>query len=319
MITKSFVALSIVLNTFGLNGLAAKFDDAVIRDQANPKKTVSASDSVDTALPEISVRPIVKYNATEPTANARHYILADLDSGEILAQNDKDARVPIASTTKIMTAIVALENYNLNDVATISEEANNQIGADAYLRPGEKIDILNLLNCMLIKSGNDSAYAIAEHMNKPGETGIKRFVDKMNERAKELGMNNTNYEDSAGLNTTGYSSAYDLYLATKHALKNQTFASIVIKSGAVAKNVDGTIWHELNNSNRLVNEYQYPGAIGVKTGYMPEAGHCLVGAAKRNGHTLISIVLNTYSDTPSASADESRRLLDWGFNNIEWR
>lgn len=319
MITKSLIIFSIILNMFGLTNPANKFDDAVIRDQANSKKTVSASENNLTDLPEISIRPIIKSSATNPTANAKHYVLVDLDSDEILAQSDKDARVPIASTTKIMTAIVALENYKLTDVATISETATTQIGADAYLRPGEKIDILNLLNCMLIKSGNDSAYAIAEYMNKPGETGIKSFVDKMNEKAKELGMNNTHYEDSSGLNTTGYSSAYDLYLATRHALKDQTFVSIVKKSSAVAKNVDSTIWHELNNSNRLVNEYQYPGAIGVKTGYMPEAGHCLVGAAKRDGHTLVAIVLDTFSDTASASADESRRLLDWGFNNIEWR
>lgn len=319
MITKSLIILSIILNSLGLTGPAAKFDDAVIRDQLSSQKTVSASNISLSVLPDILPRPIIKMGASNATANARHYILADMESGDILAKSDKDARVSIASTTKIMTAIVVLESYKLTDVATISETASTQIGADVYLRPGEKIDILNLLNCMLIKSGNDSAYAIAEHMNEPGETGISRFVDKMNEKAIELGMNNTHYEDSSGLDTTGYSSAYDLYLATKHALKNEIFSSIVIKSSAVAKNVDSTIWHELKNSNRLVAEYQYPGAIGVKTGYMPESGHCLVGAAKRDGHTLIAIVLNTYADTASASADESRRLLEWGFNNVEWK
>lgn len=319
MIVKSLILFSIIFNSIGLSGAANKFDDAVVRDQVSAKKVVEASNLDLLSLPEISPRPVVKMGSERPVANARHYILADMESGAILAKNDQDARVPIASTTKIMTAIVALENYQLDDVATISETASTQIGADAYLRPGERITIENLLNCMLIKSGNDSAYAVAEHMNQPGEIGITRFVEKMNEKAKELGMVNTHYEDSSGLDTTGYSSAHDLYLATKFALKNQTFASIVIKDNAVAKNVDSTVWHELKNSNRLVAEYQYPGAIGVKTGYMPESGHCLVGAAKRNGHTLIAIVLSTYSDTASASADEARRLLDWGFNNVEWK
>ena len=84
-------------------------------------------------------------------------------------------------------------------------------------------------------------------------------------------------------------------------------------------NVDGNIWHQLDQSNRLVADYKYPGAIGVKTGYMPEAGHCLVGAATRDGRTLVAIDLNTYLDTPTASADEAKRLLDWGFANVKWQ
>ncbi|MFA4996386.1 MAG: D-alanyl-D-alanine carboxypeptidase family protein [Patescibacteria group bacterium] len=303
-------------NMIGLQGVADHIDSAVIRDKAQTKKEVIASNN-SLVLPDILPRPKIKPMATKATANARHYILADPDSGTIFAKNDADAQVPIASTTKIMSAVIALENYDLNDVATISTEASTQIGADAFLIPGEKITVENLLNCMLIKSGNDSAYAVAEHMS--GDTGgIDEFVKKMNEKARELDMNDTDYHDPAGLDVTGYSSARDLYIITKYALKFPKFREIVKKDHFAAKNVDGTIWHDLKQSNRLVAEYNYPGAIGVKTGYMPEAGHVLVGAAEREGHTLISIVINTYADTPSASADESRRLLDWGFNNIEW-
>lgn len=300
-----------------MHGMADKFDNAVTREWSGTRKEVVASDYSIT-LPDILPMPQVKPGATKATANARHYILADLDSGKVLAQKDQNAKVPIASTTKIMTAVVALENYELDDVVTISSTAAYQIGADTFLRPGEKITVENLLNCLLIKSGNDAAYALAENMNEPGEVGIEKFVAAMNVKAKELSMKNSEYHDPAGLDVTGYASTYDLFLVTKHALSFDKFREIVKKDHEAVTNVDGTIWHQLDQSNRLVADYKYPGAIGVKTGYMPEAGHCLVGAATRDGHTLVAIDLNTYLDTPSASADEAKRLLDWGFANVKW-
>lgn len=318
MIIKSLILSSIIFQSIGLTSLSDTFNNAVVRERVKPEKKVIASNEL-ISLPELSEKPEIKNFATEPKANARHYILADPDSGTIFAKFDQKTQVPIASTTKIMTAIVALENYNLDEVVTVSYEASVQVGADAFLLPNEKITVLNLLNCLLIKSGNDAAYALAEHINNDDETGTRKFIDKMNEKAVSLGMQNTKYDDPAGLNVSGYSTAYDLYLITKYALKNQTFSEIVNKKSESVSDTDKSTWHALKNSNRLVAEYQYPGAIGVKTGFMPEAGHCLVGAAKRDGHTLIAVVLSTYLDTPSASADEARRLLDWGFANIEWK
>lgn len=319
MIIKSFIIASIFFNMIGLNTVSQKFDEAVIRDMAGAEKVAVASNIIEIPLPEIMPRPIVKMNAPKSVANARHYILIDSDTGSILSKNDPYSEVPIASTTKIMTAVVALENYNLDEIATISSTAANQIGAEAYLRPGEQITIKSLLNCMLIPSGNDAAFALAEHMGNDTKEGIAIFLQKMNEKAAELDMNNTKYNDPAGLDVSGYSSANDLAIITKYALKFPLFREIVQKDNEVEKSADGSIWHALKQSNRLVAEYKYPGAIGVKTGFMPEAGHCLVGAAERNGHTLIAVVLNTYADTPSASADEAKRLLDWGFSYIEWK
>ncbi len=306
-----------LLNSLGWHSAADKFDDAVIRDRSSSQKEVLAVNTTFT-LPDILPRPKVKPNSYKTPIHAKHYLLADPDSGVILSKQAYKDHVPIASTTKIMTAVVALENYELEEVVTVSEMASNQIGAEVHLRSGERIDVKNLLKSLLINSGNDAAYALAERMNNEGESGIEKFVEKMNEKAKALGMDDTKYEDPAGLNIDGYSSAFDLFLVTKYALKNPIFAGIVKSERDSARNEDGTIWHELKNSNRLVSEYHYPGAIGVKTGYMPEAGHCLVGAVKREGRTLIAIVLNTYADTPSASADESRKLLDWGFDNTVW-
>ena len=155
-------------------------------------------------------------------------------------------------------------------------------------------------------------------MNKPNDTGITAFVAKMNEKAKELGMSNAHYDDPAGLSVESVASAYDLFIVTKYALRNKVFREIIAKKEYVASNTSKTIFHQLKQSNRLVTQ-DYWGAIGVKTGFTPEAGHCLVGAATREGHTLISIVLNTFSNTADASAIESKRLLDWGFQNTEWQ
>lgn len=317
MILKSIIAASIFFNLIGISPLASKFDNAIYKNESGSSQLAKAEIS-DIVLPELSNRPKVLKNTPKPNIYANHYLLADMDSAELLVSKDANARVPIASTTKIMTAIVALENYKLSDVVTISDKAAYQPGADSYLRVGEQITVLELLYCLLIKSGNDSAYALAEHMSKDN-INTADFIAKMNATAKRLGMKNTEYHDPAGLDVSGYSTAYELFLAAKYAMKNQTFREIVATKDYVATNTDHTIYHQLETSNRLIGEYQYPGAIGIKTGYMPEAGHCLVSAAVREGHTLIGVVLHTFADTAPASADESRKLLDWGFSNVEWQ
>lgn len=366
MIVKSLIIASIIFNSLGLNSLSAKFDQAVSRNEYGSLTSAVASNQ-DLRLPDIFPRPAVKEDAIPPKIYAKNYILVDETSGKILLKQAHKDQVPIASTTKIMTAIVALENYKLDDIVTISNSAANQIGATANFRVGEKLTVHNLLKAMLIKSANGAAYALAEHMNDQDKNGkidassinqntntdnitsppatpnvstdqdeesipagaqdvinptekpkVAKFIAAMNAKAKDLGMNNTNYHDPAGLDVTGYSSAYDLYIATKYALQKDIFADIVKTDHDTIKDVTGTIWHDLKNSNRLVGEYNYPGAIGVKTGYMPEAGHVLVSAATRDGHTLIGVVINTFADTAPASADESKKLLDWGFANTEW-
>lgn len=317
MIIQSLLIISVIFDLVGLNSLSTRLDNAIIKDRYAQPSQVTAS-AKDTRLPEILPRPKLKSNPGKPAILAKHYLLADKQTKKIFLKESANTRVPIASTTKVMTAVVALEYYELSDIVTVSTEASTQVGADVYLRPGEQITVGELVKGLLIKSGNDAAYALAEHMNQPGEQGTKKFVAKMNEKAKELGLADTDYHDPAGLDVTGYSSAYDLFLIASYALDKPYFAQIVRTDQASARNLTGDIWHELKNSNRLVGEYKYPGAIGVKTGYMPEAGHVLVSAAEREGHTLIGVVIDTYADTAPASADESRKLLDWGFTNIVW-
>lgn len=309
---KLLIILSLITNLFGLN-----ISSNVINSRISSVIKADASDTrpiYNSALPSIYPLPLKVNQKANPQIYAKNYVLVDEASNEILASQNEDAQVPIASTTKITSAMVVLENYDLNQVVTVSAKAASQIGSDTNLIAGEKITVRNLMYCMLIMSGNDSAYALAE--NYPG--GVDKFVEAMNAKAASLGMKNSHYLDPAGLSTTAYSSAYDLSIITRYALKNKIFAGIVATPEITVDNTAGTRHHDLKNSNRLVNDYAYPGALGVKTGYIPEAGHCLVGAAQRNGHRLIAVVLNTNSDLVTASATEARKLLDYGFNNFQF-
>ncbi len=317
MIEKSLFLVSIISSVLGFSFAEDRFDDAVYNLEQRDDRGVVAS-GIDAYLPELIRTPEVKKSAPSANIRANNYLLADLESGKVMLKKGDKTEVPIASTTKIMTALVVLDEYALDEVVTVSADAAYQVGADAFLRVGEKMSVSELLHCLLIKSGNDSAYALAEHANNADDVGISKFISLMNEKAVELGMTDTKYEDPAGLDVTGYSTAYDLFTLTSEALKSKIFRKIVGTEKYVAKNTEKSIYHELKNSNRLVGEYNYIGAIGVKTGYMPEAGHCLVSAASREGNTLVGVVLHTYLDTVTASADESVRLLDWGFRNIDW-
>ncbi|MCX6810885.1 MAG: D-alanyl-D-alanine carboxypeptidase [Candidatus Berkelbacteria bacterium] len=318
MILKPLIALSIICNLIGFNLSAANTDQKIADSYSRENFTLAMAASQNLALPEILSSPVAKQNSPKPNILTKEYVLIDGETGKLLISKNPDTNVPIASTTKIMTAVVALENYKLDDVVTVSLKATQQIPTVVNLRSGEKITVSELLHCLLIKSGNDSAYAIGAFMDKTEDTNYQLFVDRMNSKAKELGMDDTHYLDPAGLSDDGYSSAADLATVTRYALQNPTFREIVDTQNYVATNTTKTIFHQLENSNRLVTTYQYPGAIGVKTGFTDAASHCLVGAAKRNGHTLIAVILGTYSNSNSSSADEARKLLDWGFANIVW-
>lgn len=313
MISKPLIIISLICNLFAFN-LSANSTNKKIAEfySREDYQSVVAAENISTpsnfSIPSITNEALY--------INAKNYLLVD-GSGTIITGKDYFKPVPIASLTKIMTAIIALENYELDEIAVVPHKATTQIPTVVYLRAGEEITISELLHCLLIKSGNDAAYTIAAHMDKENNTP-DTFVQKMNEKASDLGLSDTHFFDSAGLSDDGYSTAHDLSIITRYALKNNIFREIVRTDKYVATNITKTIFHQLENSNRLVTTYQYPGAIGVKTGFTYAASHCLIGAAERDQHRLIAIVLGTYVDSPTASAIETRKLLDWGFKNVIW-
>lgn len=242
----------------------------------------------------------------EPNIAAEAAVVMDLNSGQIVwSKNENETRAP-ASTTKILTALIAIEKGNLQDEVTVSEDAVRVEGTRVYLVAGEKQTLEDLLYAMLLNSANDAAYAIAEHI---GGT-IEGFAQMMNEKARELGAVNTNFVNSSGLSEENhYTTAVDLAHIARAAMENPTFREIVTTQN---RKWEGAEWTStLVNGNKLLNTYE--GAIGVKTGYTREARWCLVSAAERNDESFLAVVLG--SDNNQVWSD-SRALLDYGFDNF---
>jgi D-alanyl-D-alanine carboxypeptidase len=258
--------------------------------------------------------PLRNQDVVDPPVRAKFAVLIDLDSFYPLFKKEAFSAVPVASTTKMMTALVVAEKYNLDEEVTVSREATLQIGSDTKLLPGERLTVGSLLAALLIQSGNDAAYALAEHSGS-----VETFVSWMNAKAAALGMKATRFKDPSGLDDEGRSTAFDLAILAAVFLKNKTLVDIVVLPETTIYSVDRQHQHQLKNSNRLVTpEMYFPGTLGIKTGYTPQAGHTLVAAARKNGHTLISVILFTFDDTKEASAKESSKLLFWGFENHRW-
>jgi len=317
VIIKPIVILSLVLNLVGINLSANSFDSKIAESYS--KENYQSAKAVDDSVSTVeNQRPVMQDYSNKAYISTRNYTLVDGKTGIEITGKDSESKVPIASLTKVMTAIIAIENYRLDDVVTVPYEATIQTPTVVYLRTGEQISTSELLHCLLIRSGNDAAYTLASHMDKETGSEPQKFVNNMNQKAQELGLSNTRFFDPAGLSDEGYSTAKEMALLTRYALLNPVFRKIVKIDKYVATNISNTIFHQLENSNRLITTYQYPGAIGVKTGFTYAASHCLIGAAERDGHQLIAVILGTYVHSPTASADEARDLLDWGFSNIKW-
>lgn len=239
----------------------------------------------------------------KPYINAKAFVLMDRTSGRILISKNEDMKLPMASTTKIMTAIVALEKGDLNDKVFVSKRATRIGGSKFNIKEGQQITLKNLLYGLLLCSGNDAAIAIAEHIGG----NVENFVNMMNIKAYEIGAKNTHFANPHGLdNPEHYTTAKDLALITKYALENPVFCEIV---GTIEiEIVDGDFKKKINNTNRLLRILDY--VNGVKTGYTGKAGKCLVASAKLDNLNIISVVLNSQDHFA-----ETIKLLNYGIKN----
>ncbi len=238
-----------------------------------------------------------------PDVSMKAGLLADAD-GRMLWARRPAARRSMASITKIMTAVVALEHSELTETVKVPQEAVVVGQSTAYLVAGERLSMRDMLAAMLVKSGNDAATAIAIHVGG----SQAEFVDMMNAKAKQLGLKNTHFKNAHGLDEPGhYSTAADLSTLSRYAMGNPEFRRIVAKRKVT---VGGKVRrHVLESTDLLLGNYR--GAIGIKTGNTNQAGYSVVSAAKRNGVTLYAVVLGTSSD-PQRFQD-AKELLDWGF------
>lgn len=245
---------------------------------------------------------------SEPSINSRSAIIYERSSGTILFGKNENEKRKMASTTKIMTAIVVIEKCNLEDIVTVSPKAAGTGGSRLGLHTDDKISVLNLLYGLLLRSGNDAAVALAEYVG--GD--ISNFVNLMNLKASELGLTSTHFVTPHGLdNDDHYTTAYELALITNYALKNKTFLNLVstknytISINGYSKN--------LSNTNELLGNLD--GVYGVKTGFTNGANRCLVTSVKRNNMDLICIVLG--ADTKKDRTKDSCRLIEYAFQNYK--
>lgn len=239
-----------------------------------------------------------------PSVSAKSAVLIDASTGKIIFEKSAELRMPMASTTKIMTALCALEHADFKAPVYVDPRAVGIEGSSAYLKAGERLTVEELLYCLMLSSANDAAAAIAYAISG----SIDEFASLMNEKARELGLANTHFDNPHGLDSKNhYTTALDLANLTRYALQNKKFAKIVATNSMQIEN--GVSSHSLYNHNRLLRTYR--GCIGVKTGYTKVSGRCLVSAAERDGLRLICVTLNAPDDWNDHTA-----LLDYGFSNF---
>lgn len=237
---------------------------------------------------------------------AKSGILADAETGEILWSLNPELKCYPASLTKIMTAILILERGNLEDWVTVPKDAAFTGESSMALKEGEKVQMRDLLNAILVRSANDACVAAAIHI----AGSVEQFVAWMNEKAKELGMTNTHFVNPHGLHhPEHYTTAHDLLVLTRYALQNPLFRRIVSQREIVIAPTNKSALRRYRNRNKLLE--LYPGCDGVKTGYTVPAGKCLVASATRNDWKLIAIVLGSQDHFADCAT-----LLDYGFNNF---
>lgn len=248
---------------------------------------------------------------------AKAAVLMDAVSGEVLFSQNAHKKLPPASVTKVMTMLLILEGCDsgkirLSDTVTISERAASMGGSQMYMEPGEQHTVEELLKGVAMVSANDGCVALAEHL----AGSVEMFVEQMNKRAAELGMKDSHFVNTNGLPVANhYTSAYDIAVMSRALIAFPETAQWftkwqdTIKVGLPGKEKE----FGLTNTNKLIK--QYPGAIGIKTGFTQDAGYCLSGAAERDGTRLIGVILGC--TTSNIRFAEIKRLLDYGFSNYE--
>lgn len=259
----------------------------------------------------LSITAFAQNNTLTDSLTAKSVVLMEMSSGEILLSKNPDEKLPPASITKIMTMLLVMEaldggKIKLDDIVTTSKNASSKGGSQIWLKEGEQMTVHDMLKATAIGSANDACTALGEHI-AGGET---EFVTMMNQRAKELGMSNTNFENPSGLDDTTenhYSTARDVAIMSCELMKHEKIKEYTTVWMDSLRNGET----ELVNTNRLVRFYE--GTTGVKTGTTSKAGYCVSASAKRDGMELVAVVLG--SDNSTERFEDAKKLLNWGFAN----
>lgn len=267
------------------------------------------ADDVDNEVDFEDTIEVTASNVSElPKTNSRRYIVYDRISKSMIIGKNEDVKSAMASTTKIMTSIVILEKADLDEMVTVSAKAGGTGGSRLGLKKGDKASVKNLLYGLMLRSGNDAAVALAEHVGG----SVKGFAELMNEKASELGLTNTHFVTPHGLDDANhYTTALELAKLTDYAMNNETFSKIVgTKSITIYINNQP---RQINNTNELLGALN--GVVGVKTGFTNNAGRCLVTETKRNNMDIITIVLG--ADTKKDRTKDSVNLIEYTFSKYK--
>lgn len=257
---------------------------------------------------QVSQYPKKIYLESAPYVSAQSVVVIDLESGVPLFEINPDERLYPASITKLMTALVALDYYQPDQVLTVKRLAPEKDEADMGLAIGDEVNFRGLLYGLLIPSGADAAYTLSD--NYPG--GIENFIYAMNKKAEQLNMKNTHFTNPSGFDDPNhYTTSRDLSLLTAQALKNDLINEIIRTFGVTLGDAAGKKSYYLKNVNQFLG-YLY-GADGVKTGFTDLAGQCLVASVSRNNHRIVSVVLKSQDRFA-----DSARLIEWVYRNYKW-
>ena len=249
---------------------------------------------------------LIPVNVNGINTSATSAILMDMDSKRILYSKDINNIRSVASISKIMTAIIAIESGRLDEEVVIDDEIDKAYGSGIYIKKGEKLTLRDLVYGLMLRSGNDAALAIANYVSKDTDS----FVKLMNEKANKIGMKNTTFNNPSGLDEEkgNYSTAYDMALLMSYAYQNKEFKKITgTKKYTLKTNMNTYVWH---NKNKLLNNYKY--TTGGKTGYTKIAKRTLVTTASKDNLNLVVVTLNDGNDW-----DDHKKLFEYGFNNYK--
>lgn len=268
---------------------------------------------VSAILPEPEIHiPATAEKPDSPSLHAAYACVMDGDSLRILYGKDAGKKVPMASTTKIMTAILVLESGRTEEIVTASARACSMPKVHLGMQKGEQFLMMDLLHSLMLESHNDTAVAIAEHM----AGSVEAFAKQMNKKAKILGMKDSRFVTPNGLDAEGHgSTAADMCRLAAYAIQNQDFRNLIQTKQYTFSNCKGTRTFSLTNRDAFLSYYD--GALGIKTGFTGKAGYCFVGAAKRHDNTLTSCVLASgWPPNKSYKWTDTKQLMDYGFEHF---
>ena len=296
---KLMILSACVFLIVSLFSLTLSFEKAKRQTFHEPQKVLAYNTSS-------KIIPLLKNDAVPPVVSAQGALAVDLDTGVSLYQKDADKKLFPASTTKIMTALIALENYSLDEALEVKRSGVE--GQKMRLILGERMKVENLLNGLLIFSANDAAEVFADNFPE----GRESYVDQMNKLARKLNLADTWFENPTGLDgNSQVTSARDMVRLTSYAMKNPIFRIIVSTKELTVYNIEGTIPHKLKNLNELLGEVE--GVVGVKTGWTENARENLVTYVERGDRRIAMVLLGSQD-----RFGETRELIEWIFGEYDW-